>query len=173
MDKTDKAGLIEGPLLLIGNKRANWYTISYKSLYRFQKEASEVHMTAIYTKNYEVTPEQAASAVGSGGLPVLATPALIALMENACYTYSQEVLIEDPQQTSVGAKIEVNHLLASPIKGTVQVVIDQVHQEGRHIHFEMTAYVQEKQVATGLHERVIIDPDRLLAKVDANFIDEV
>lgn len=53
------------------------------------------------------------------------------------------------------------------------MVIDQVYQEGRHIHFEMTAYVQEKQVATGLHERVIIDPDRLLAKVDANFIDEV
>lgn len=126
-------------------------------------------MTSIYQKSYQITSDQAASVMGSGDLSVLATPAVVALMENAASSYSQEVLVDNDHETTVGARIEVNHLKASPVQGSLQVIINQVNQKGRHIHFELEAYVEDHLVASGSHERVIVDSQRFLGKMADTF----
>ncbi|MFT4262921.1 MAG: hotdog domain-containing protein [Nocardioides sp.] len=109
---------------------------------------------------FEVTPSDTASAQGSGSLDVLATPRLLAFLEAAtCAAVAPEL---EPGRTTVGVRVEVEHLAPSPVGARVvaQAVVEQV--EGRRITFAVTATdaADGGELGRGRVVRAVVDPDR-------------
>ena len=112
-----------------------------------------------------VTPENTADAVGSGLLPVFATPAMIALMENAAVKAVQEALEEG--QGTVGTLLNVTHDAATPVGMKVWAEAEVTAVEGRKLTYTVTAYDEAGPIGKGEHQRFIIQSDRFLAKAQA------
>lgn len=113
----------------------------------------------------EVVPENTAAAAGSGALPVFATPCLIALMEQAAMTSVQPFLAEG--QGTVGSRIEVSHLAATPVGMAVRAESELVEIDRRRLVFTVKACAGEELIGEGRHERFIIDNERFLQKAAA------
>jgi fluoroacetyl-CoA thioesterase len=112
-----------------------------------------------------VTDNNTAIAYGSGGVAVFATPAMIGLMENAALNVAQDCLPEG--QTTVGTKIEVSHLAATPVGMEVTATAEITEIEGRKIVFKVEAFDGKDKIGTGTHERFIIDLEKFMSKVKA------
>ncbi|MER7212202.1 hotdog domain-containing protein [Streptosporangium sp. NPDC000239] len=102
-----------------------------------------------------------ATKVGSGDVPVLATPRLLAFAERATVQAIGDAL--GPGQTSVGTKVTLEHLAASPVGAHVEISAELTAVEGRRLSFVFTARDRDSVVATGTVERVIVDRERFLA----------
>jgi fluoroacetyl-CoA thioesterase len=111
----------------------------------------------------EVTDEITADAMGSGGVRVLGTPAMIMLMEQAALKAVEPYLAEG--QTTVGTRLDVRHLAATPVGMRVTVRARLVEVDGRRLTFEVEAEDEREPVGKGRHERFIIDRARFLDRV--------
>lgn len=112
-----------------------------------------------------VTPENTAAAVGSGLVPVFATPAMIALMENAAVNAVQEALEEG--QGTVGTLLNVTHDAATPVGMKVWAEAEITAVEGRKLTYTVTAFDEAGPIGKGEHQRFVIQADRFLAKAQA------
>ena len=112
-----------------------------------------------------VTEQNTASAVGSGLVPVFATPYMIALMENAAANSLLPYLAED--EGTVGTLLNVAHSSASPIGMKVWAETTVTAVEGKKITFEVAAFDEVGEIGRGTHERFIIKPERFLAKTQS------
>ncbi len=109
-----------------------------------------------------VGDDDTASALGSGDLPVLATPRLLAWCEEATCA----ALDLDAARTSVGTRVELEHLAASPVGSTVTARAEVVHEDGRLLRFRVTAHDEdERLLATGEVRRVVVDRERFLSRL--------
>lgn len=115
-----------------------------------------------------VTQANTAQALGSGTLPVLGTPALIALLEKAAVDALAPNLA--PGQTSVGVRVDVRHLAATPVGLAVRAQATLLAVDGRRLTFAVTASDDAEQVAEGIHERVIVDEQRFLMRAQQKLI---
>lgn len=104
-----------------------------------------------------------AKAIGSGDLPVLATPAMIALMENASMLAVAPHLEEN--ETTVGGYMECSHLAPTGMGDEVEAEATLVKIEGKALHFDIIARVGDKKIGEGHHIRYIVDRDRFLSKL--------
>ena len=104
-----------------------------------------------------------ASQWGSGLAAVLATPALVAFCEE-CARLAVEPLLPPGQQT-VGTRIDLRHLAATPPGMQVTVKAELTAVEGRRLHFRVEAWDDLERVGEGEHERFIIDVQRFEARV--------
>lgn len=111
-----------------------------------------------------VTQANTAACMGSGTLPVFATPAMAALMEQAAYTSLAPFL--EPGQGSVGTALTLTHLSATPVGLTVRAESEVTQVDGRTVTFRVAAYDQAGLIGQGTHQRVIIQEDRFLAKAE-------
>jgi len=111
-----------------------------------------------------VAPERTAAAMGNTGVPVLATPFLIGLLENAAAAVLRSEI--PPGGASVGTMVEMRHLAATPVGMTVRARATLLEADGRRFLFAVTAWDDKEKVAEGRHERYVI-PDR------GKFIDRV
>lgn len=112
-----------------------------------------------------VTPSNTADAIGSGLVPVFATPYMIALMENAAAGALLPYLAED--EGSVGTHLDVSHDAATPIGMKVWAEAEVTAVEGKKITFTVTAFDEAGPIGKGTHERFIIKPEKFLAKTQA------
>ena len=96
-----------------------------------------ISVGAVGTASTVVTPENTAAAVGSGALPVFATPYMIALMENAACNAIADGLEEG--QSSVGTKLDVSHDAATPVGMHVTAKAELVEVDRRRLVFRVTA----------------------------------
>ncbi|MBU2696828.1 MULTISPECIES: thioesterase family protein [Pimelobacter] len=118
---------------------------------------------------FTVTEADTALAVGSGSLPVLGTPRLLAWCEAATCAAVEDAL--GPGETSVGTRIELEHLAATAVGGSVEVTAREVYADGRLRRFavaarNLTADGQPgKLVGSGEVTRVIVDAERFLTRI--------
>ena len=116
--------------------------------------------------NATVTENLTAIAMRSGDVPVLATPALTALMEEAAVAALNAHL--DNASTSVGVRIDVRHLAASPVGTQVYTYARLVNVEGKRLTFRVSAYEEPSRageaLGEGTHERVIVNREKFLAR---------
>lgn len=112
-----------------------------------------------------VTMEKTAAQVGSGLLPVYATPAMIALMEK-CASECVAPFIEEGK-SSVGTMLNVKHLAASPVGIEITCTATVTEIDGRRIAFSLEASDATGPIGEGTHERFIIDIERFMAKCNA------
>ncbi|MBX5455892.1 MAG: thioesterase family protein [Thermogemmatispora sp.] len=110
-----------------------------------------------------VVYENTAAAVGAGGVEVFATPMMIALMENAAWRAVADFL--DEGYVSVGTRVDVQHLAATPIGQRVRATAELVEVDGRRLVFRVEAYDEEKKIGEGIHERFIVHLQRFLERL--------
>jgi fluoroacetyl-CoA thioesterase len=114
---------------------------------------------------YIVTDADTASKWGSGLVPVFSTPALIGLMES---TAVAALIGHLPSgQTSVGGRIDVRHLAATPVGMQVRARAELTGLEGRKLFFKIQAWDEVELIGEAEHERFIVDEARFLARVQA------
>ena len=111
-----------------------------------------------------VVQENTAAAVGSGLVPVFATPYMIALMENAAVNALTPYMEEN--QGSVGTHLDVSHDAATPIGMKVWAEAEVTAVDGKALTFSVTAYDEAGIIGKGTHNRFIITVDRFLAKAE-------
>jgi predicted thioesterase len=106
-----------------------------------------------------------AKKVGSGSLPVLATPVVSALFEGAAAELAQGYLSEGI--TTVGTEITVRHTAPTPCGAKISVTAVLTEQEGRKFRFRLSAEDEAGPIASGEHERVSVKAERFVQKAQA------
>ena len=113
-----------------------------------------------------VTEADTATALGSGDVPVLGTPRLLALAEAASVAAVAPHLA--PGQTTVGTAIAVEHRRPSPLGSSVEVQAELTEVDDRRLGFMFIAYRpgegEEAVIGAGTIERVLVDRDRFIAR---------
>ena len=102
-----------------------------------------------------VTDERSAAAVGSGDLPVLASPAIVALVEAAAVRAVRRCL--PPELTTVGASFVLRHSAPTPVGGEIAVQVRLEPGDSRKLQFEFIVRDDAGEVARGSHVRVIVE----------------
>ena len=97
---------------------------------------------------------------GSGDVPVLATPRVLALAEQAAVAAIAESL--GPGQTSVGVHAELHHVKATKVGQAVTAVAEVLAVTGRQITFEFQVTEGDEVAAYGTHQRVVVNRDRFM-----------
>jgi predicted thioesterase len=117
------------------------------------------------TLQFTVTDDDTAAALGSGDLPVLGTPRLLAWFEAATCAAVRPSLSSG--QSTVGSRVSLEHVGASPVGTTVEVSAGETHADGRLHRFEVVARHtdDDKVVGHGEVTRVVVDTDRFLARL--------
>lgn len=121
----------------------------------------EIVVGATGSAGLVVGREDTAIALGSGDVPVLGTPRVVALLEAAAVAALAGNLADGI--TSVGTHIAVDHQAASPVGAEVSGTAEVVSVEGRTVSFRLAASEGGRIVATGNHTRVLVDRERFLA----------
>lgn len=111
----------------------------------------------------QVTMENTAAAVGSGGITVFSTPMMVALMENAALRAVQPYLAEG--ESTVGTIVNIKHLAATPVGMKVRAVARLEAVEGRRLVFTVEAFDDKEKIGEGAHERYVIGVERFLERV--------
>ncbi|MBO5444873.1 MAG: thioesterase family protein [Muribaculaceae bacterium] len=117
----------------------------------------------MHTTTIKVDESMTASSMGSGDLPVFATPAMIALMENAAMLAAAPKLKEG--ETTVGGFIECTHLKPCAVGSEVTATAVLRKVDGAALHFDITAYCNEKPIGEAHHIRYIVDRQRFMSKL--------
>ena len=112
-----------------------------------------------------VREDMLACAVGSGSIPVLATPWMVAVMEAAAQNSVAEYLAEG--NVTVGTKLDISHMAATPVGMEIRAESELLEVDGRRLVFRVTAYDACDKIGEGTHERFIVAADRFVAKCNA------
>ncbi|MCI0345618.1 MAG: thioesterase [Chloroflexi bacterium] len=110
-----------------------------------------------------VTEETTADAMGSGDVPVFATPAVLGLLEDAACHAVRDALPDGA--TSVGVWVELEHLAPSKVGAEVVAVAELVSASGRTLEFSCEARDGDRLVARARHRRAIVDRERFLGRL--------
>jgi predicted thioesterase len=109
-----------------------------------------------------VTDADTATAYGSGDVPVLATPRIVALVEATTVAAVAGELAAG--ETTVGTRVELDHRAATPTGRTVTATARLVEVDGRRLVFEVEVSDGGATAAAGRVERVRVDRERFLAR---------
>lgn len=115
------------------------------------------------TMQTTVTADQTARHLGSGGVDVFATPAMIALMEGAAVNAIDPLL--PAGQQSVGIDVHVRHLAATPMGQPVRAEASVTAIDRRKVSFTVKAWDAHELIGEGTHTRFVIDLDRYRARL--------
>ncbi len=116
-----------------------------------------------HTSELTVTEAVTAINIGSGDMPVLATPAMLALMENAAMLAVATKLPEG--STTVGGHIESSHLKPSKLGEKVSASAEVIKVEGKKIWFNIKAYSGVSLLGEGTHLRFVVDKVAFMSKL--------
>lgn len=116
-----------------------------------------------HTSQLTVTEAVTAIEMGSGDMPVLATPAMMALMENAAMLAVADRLPEGC--TTVGGHITSSHLKPSKLGETVTATATVTRVEGKKIEFKIVAHCGDVLLGEGTHLRFIVDRNKFMSRL--------
>lgn len=115
-----------------------------------------------------VAPEHLASRFKDSTLPpVLATPVMIMVMENAALNAIKPYL--DAGESALGTRVDVRHLAATPVGRRVTGEAEVTRVDGRCVEFAIGATDGHEEIGVGTHERVVIDSAKFAARMKARF----
>ena len=113
-----------------------------------------------------VAPEHLANQFKDAALPpVLATPVMIMMMENAALNAVKPYL--DAGESAVGTHVDVRHLAATPVGKRVTAAARVKRAVGRHVEFDVRAMDGSEEIGKGSHARAVIDMAKFLERLRA------
>ena len=124
----------------------------------------QVHVGATHEAVDTVMDTNTAAAVGSGSLPVYATPAMAALMERAAAELCAAGCPEG--WTTVGTELHIKHRAATPTGLTVRAIAEVTAVDGRAISLKVTAYDEREEIGSGTHARFAVAVEKFMAKAE-------
>lgn len=113
---------------------------------------------------FVVEEQNTAAHIGSGSLRVLATPSMIGMMERVSHALIARQLPEG--YSSVGTMVDIRHLAPTPINARVRILSQVVEVDVRKVTLHVEAWDDQEKVGEGTHQRVIIDVQRFLQRVN-------
>lgn len=113
-----------------------------------------------YVLSRVVSADETAEILGSGGLPVYATPAMICHMELSAYR-----LAEQYGHQTVGTKVDISHLRACLVGTEVTVTAELIEMEDRRLEYRIIVEDEKGLIGEGTHQRYIIDPERFMSRL--------
>ena len=116
-----------------------------------------------YTSTLVVSKDHVAAMMGSGDLHVFATPAMVALMENAAMLAVAPHLPEG--STTVGAMMNTSHVKPSPVDEMIQATAVLTEVEGRKLTFSIKAEDSKGVIGEATHVRYIVDREKFMSKL--------
>ena len=125
-------------------------------------ELTQVKAGLKNTVSEEVTADKTAAAMGSGSLPVYATPAMTCLMEKAATEAVERFMPEG--WTTVGISLHAAHTAATPVGLTVRAEAEVTAVEGRKLVFTVRAFDDKEEIGVGTHERFAVAKEKFLVK---------
>lgn len=120
-------------------------------------------MNKTIEKHFVVKEMETAQSAGSGDLPILSTPHMIAYMENTAKTLMQQSLKEG--DTSVGMEINVKHLAPTLLDKKVTVKAEQTNQSKNIYTYRIEAYVEDNLIGKATHKRAIVNEDKFMSRL--------
>ena len=111
----------------------------------------------------KVSESNTALSLGSGDMEVFATPAMVALMENAAMKAVADHLPEG--STTIGTAMQTSHIKASKLGATITASAELTQVDGRSLKFVVKAWDEVGTIGEGEHTRFIVDRERFLAKL--------
>ena len=130
--------------------------------------SSSIEPGMVTEATQEVTCQLTAIHMGSGDLQVYATPAMAALVEQTCMSMLAPLLPSG--KTSVGTELHIHHLAPTPMGGMVRIRAEVVAAQDNLITFNARIWDETDLVGEVDHQRVIIEVDRFMRRVDAKSI---
>ena len=115
-----------------------------------------------------VTEENTAGSLGSGSLAVYGTPAMILLVEKTAVALLEGRLEEG--MTSVGTRLDVQHLAPTPVGGKVSCAVTLIKIEERKLTFRVLVEDQTGIIGKGIHERFLVNAEKFQAKADSRVV---
>ena len=113
-----------------------------------------------------VAPEHLANRFKDAMLPpVLATPIMVLVMENAALNAVRAYL--EPGESALGTVVDIRHLAATPVGQHVTAEAEVTEVDGRRIVFAVTARDEVEEIGKGIHERMVVDLRRLTQRLYA------
>ena len=112
-----------------------------------------------------VGEEHTTPRIGSGMVHVLATPVMINLMEAAALDAAEKLIPAGHQ--SLGIRLDVRHIAATPVGMRVRATAKIVKVEGRQIDFEVEAHDEKDLIGDGTHQRIVVNVERFDKRVQA------
>ena len=116
-----------------------------------------------YESQTVVSEANTAATLGSGDMAVFATPAMVALMENAAMLAVKESLLEG--SATVGTQMNTSHIKASPLGATITASAELTAVDGRRLTFAVKAWDEKGVIGEGEHTRFVVDRERFLSKL--------
>jgi fluoroacetyl-CoA thioesterase len=99
--------------------------------------------------------------------PVFATPYLVLIMENAALNAVKQYL--EPGESAVGTRVDVRHLVATPVGREIVGHAQVLHSEGRRIDFKIWATDGAEEIGAGTHERTVVTVARIIEKMAGKY----
>lgn len=99
--------------------------------------------------------------------PVFSTPYLILIMENAALNAVREYLEAD--ESAVGTRVDVRHLVATPVGRDVAGGAEVTGTDGRRIFFRVWATDGAEEIGVGTHERAVVSTSRIIERMAAKY----
>jgi fluoroacetyl-CoA thioesterase len=126
----------------------------------------EIPVGAKGSFSLEVKPEHLASRFKDTQLPpVLATPVMIMVMENAALNAIKPYL--ETGESAVGTSVDIRHLAATPVGMRVNGEAEVTAVDGRRVEFSVRATDETEEIGSGRHERMVVDVARLAKRLQA------
>lgn len=119
-------------------------------------------------KEETASPEKSALFLASGGVDVFSTPMMILMMENTCDFSVRPFL--SPDEATVGVLVNISHTSATPTGRRVWCESELEEIDGRRLIFSVKAFDEAGIIGQGLHERFIVNPEKLLDKAKTKYI---
>lgn len=124
----------------------------------------ELHKGLESTKEIIVQEKDSAKSLGSGGLNVFGTPAMIALMENVALDMVRQYIPIDSD--TVGIEINAKHIKASKIGSKITCTAKITDIDGRKISYDIKAFDESGDIiGTASHQRFIVNVDKFMSKL--------
>ena len=124
-----------------------------------------VEVGLVGEKERLVTEADTAESLGSGSVAVFGTPALVALMEGAAVSAVASRL--EAGTTTVGTRMDVRHLAATPVGMNVRARAELVEVDGRRLQFHVEAWDDAEPIGEATHERFVVDAESFVDRTEA------
>lgn len=132
---------------------------------RLANPSSALHVGLVGTASQMVTAAETAAHWGSGMVAGFSTPALVALVENAAFLATKDVL--GAAQTTVGVEVNLKHLAATPVGMRVRAQATLARIEGRQLFFNVEAWDDAEKIGQGTHTRFVVDLARFTERLES------
>jgi predicted thioesterase len=127
------------------------------------EESNPIRVGLTRKETFLVEEEHSAPHVGSGTVRVLATPWMIAFMEITARKLLDEHLPDS--HTSVGVHVDIHHVAAAKVEAVLEAKVAVISYEGRRIGLSVKVAEGDRVIGEGSHQRVIVDKEKFLARV--------